>query len=142
MGFFAATGGAISVDHGASYFAAALPGMVSAVAGTIMRDIGAREVPMVMGPDDMYAATLLRLAAITFHGVCQPAPRTAHQPRPERRRSVRGRIPTAAVSHRHLQWHVQRIGAAHLVAHQRLNGVALPVGHLQQQFVVDLQQHP
>ena len=33
MGFFATTGAAISVDHGASYFAAALLGMVSAIAG-------------------------------------------------------------------------------------------------------------
>lgn len=107
MGFFATTGAAISVDHGASYFAAALLGMVSAIAGTIMRDIVAREVPMVMGPDDMYAApamlgavvyvtidalgaqslgvavgsmvaTLLRLAAITFHWRLPTGPRELH----------------------------------------------------------------
>ena len=107
MGFFATTGAAISVDHGASYFAAALLGMVSAIAGTIMRDIVAREVPMVMGPDDMYAApamlgaivyvvidsigsqswgvavgsmvaTLLRLAAITFHWRLPTGPRDLH----------------------------------------------------------------
>ncbi len=96
MGFFATSGAAISADHGASWFAAAVLGMVSAVAGSIMRDVVAREVPMVLGPDDMYAApamlgsvlyvvidhlstqstavmvgslvaTTLRLAAITFH---------------------------------------------------------------------------
>ena len=107
MGFFATTGAAISVDHGASYFAAALLGMVSAIAGTIMRDIVAREVPVVMGPDDMYAApamlgaivyvaidsigsqfwgvavgsmvaTLLRLAAITFHWRLPTGPRDLH----------------------------------------------------------------
>ena len=107
MGFFATSGAAISVDHGASYFAAALLGMVSAIAGTIMRDIVAREVPMVMGPDDMYAApailgavvyvlidsigaqwvgvavgsalaTLLRLAAITFHWRLPTGPRELH----------------------------------------------------------------
>lgn len=107
MGFFATTGAAISVDHGASYFAAALLGMVSAIAGTIMRDIVARDVPMVMGPDDMYAApamlgavvyvtidamgsqwvgvavgsmvaTLLRLAAITFHWRLPTGPRELH----------------------------------------------------------------
>jgi uncharacterized membrane protein YeiH len=110
MGFFASTGAAISVDHGASYFAAALLGMVSAIAGTIMRDIVARDVPMVMGPDDMYAApamlgavvyvlidsmgsqwlavtigsmvaTLLRLAAITFHWQLPTGPRELHMKR-------------------------------------------------------------
>ncbi|MCP9272596.1 trimeric intracellular cation channel family protein [Mycolicibacterium arenosum] len=96
MGFFATSGAAISVDHGATWFAAALLGIVSAIAGSVMRDVVARDVPMVMGPDDMYAApavlgsvlyvlvdhvgaqwlgvvigstvaTVLRLAAITFH---------------------------------------------------------------------------
>ena len=96
MGFFATSGAAIAVDHGATWFAASLLGIVSAIAGSVMRDVVAREVPMVMGPDDMYAApailgsviyvvvdcfgeqwvgvvvgsvvaTALRLAAITFH---------------------------------------------------------------------------
>lgn len=113
MGFFATTGAAISVDHGASYFAAALLGMVSAIAGTIMRDVVARDVPMVMGPDDMYAApamlgavvyvvvdalgsqwlavaigslvaTLLRLAAITFHWRLPTGPRELHLDRDPR----------------------------------------------------------
>jgi uncharacterized membrane protein YeiH len=104
MGFFATSGAAIAVDHGASWFAAALLGMVSAIAGSVMRDIVARDVPMVMGPDDMYAApailgsviyvtidhagsqwlgvvagslvaTLLRLAAITFHWRLPTGPR-------------------------------------------------------------------
>lgn len=104
MGFFATSGAAISVDHGASWFAATVLGMITAVAGSIMRDVVARDVPMVMGPDDMYAApamlgsllyvaldhtgaqwlavvvgslvaTLLRLAAITFHWRLPTGPR-------------------------------------------------------------------
>lgn len=104
MGFFATSGAAISIDHGASWFAAVVLGVLSAVAGSVMRDVVAREVPLVMGPDDMYAApavlgaviyvaidqfgpqsfgvvvgslvaTLLRLAAITFHWRLPTAPR-------------------------------------------------------------------
>ena len=104
MGFFATSGAALAVDHGASWFAAALLGMVSAIAGSIFRDVVAHEVPRVMGPDDMYAvpamlgsvlyvvidyygpqwigvaigtlfATLLRLAAITFHWRLPTGPR-------------------------------------------------------------------
>jgi len=104
MGFFATSGAALAVDHGASWFAAALLGMVSALAGSIIRDVTARDVPVVMGPDEMYAApamlgsviyvvidyygpqwigvavgslvaTLLRLAAITFHWRLPTGPR-------------------------------------------------------------------
>jgi uncharacterized membrane protein YeiH len=104
MGFFATSGAAISIDHGASWFAAVVLGVISAVAGSVMRDVVARDTPMVMGPDDMYAvpamlgsviyvaidhhgsqslgvvvgslvATLLRLAAITFHWQLPTAPR-------------------------------------------------------------------
>ena len=104
MGFFATSGAAISADHGASWFAAAVLGVISAVAGSVMRDVVAREVPMVLGPDDMYAApamlgavlyvtidhvghqwlavvvgsavaTALRLAAITFHWRLPTGPR-------------------------------------------------------------------
>jgi uncharacterized membrane protein YeiH len=104
MGFFATSGAAISIDHGASWFAAIVLGVLSAVAGSVMRDVVARQVPMVMGPDDMYAvpamlgaviyvavdhfgsqtlavvvgslvATLVRLAAITFHWRLPTAPR-------------------------------------------------------------------
>ena len=74
------------------------------MAGSAMRDVVAREVPMVLGPDDMYAApamlgavlyvaidhvghqwlavvvgsavaTVLRLAAITFHWRLPTGPR-------------------------------------------------------------------
>ncbi|QFS91847.1 hypothetical protein FIV07_13870 [Mycobacterium sp. THAF192] len=104
MGFFATSGAAIAADHGASWFAAAVLGVISAVAGSAMRDVVAREVPMVLGPDDMYAApamlgavlyvaidhvghqwlavvvgsavaTVLRLAAITFHWRLPTGPR-------------------------------------------------------------------
>ncbi|MBX7434339.1 trimeric intracellular cation channel family protein [Mycobacterium sp. Y57] len=104
MGFFATSGAAISVDHGASWFAAAVLGVISAVAGSVIRDVVARDVPLVLGPDDMYAApamlgsvlyvtidrfgsqwlaivvgsliaTVLRLAAITFHWRLPTGPR-------------------------------------------------------------------
>jgi uncharacterized membrane protein YeiH len=96
MGFFATSGAAIAVDNGASWFAAGIIGMLTAIAGGMLRDVIAREVPYVMGPDDLYAipamlgaatyvaidyfgpqwvglavgtalATLLRLAALAFH---------------------------------------------------------------------------
>ncbi|MCV7285391.1 trimeric intracellular cation channel family protein [Mycolicibacterium wolinskyi] len=96
MGFFATSGAAIAVDHGASWFAAALIGMTTAIGGGIIRDVLAREVPMLLGPDELYAvpamlgaaayavidyfgpqwvglvvgtvlATVLRLAGLVFH---------------------------------------------------------------------------
>jgi len=96
MGFFATSGAAIAVDTGASWFAACIIGMLTAIAGGITRDVLAREIPLVMGPDDLYAipamlgaatyvaidyfgpqwigvavgsalATVLRLAAMAFH---------------------------------------------------------------------------
>lgn len=65
MGFFAAAGAALAVDHGASWFAAALLGMLTAITGGILRDILANEVPFVMGPDDLYAIPAM-LGAITY----------------------------------------------------------------------------
>jgi uncharacterized membrane protein YeiH len=104
MGFFATSGAALAVDNGASWFAATLLGMLSAIAGSIVRDVLAREIPMVMGPDDLYAipamlgaiayvaidyfapqwialvagtvlATALRLAAMIFHWRLPTGPR-------------------------------------------------------------------
>ena len=104
MGFFATSGAAIAVDNGASWFAAALLGMLSAIAGGIIRDVLARDIPMVMGSDDLYAipamlgsltyvaidyvwpqwigivagsvlATVLRLAALAFHWHLPTGPR-------------------------------------------------------------------
>ncbi len=104
MGFFATSGAAIAVDAGASWFAAAIIGMLSAIAGGILRDVLARDIPMVMGPDDLYAvpamlgaiayvaidyiwpqwigvvvgsllATALRLAAMYFHWTLPTGPR-------------------------------------------------------------------
>jgi len=104
MGFFATSGAAIAVDAGASWFAAGLIGMLSAIAGGILRDVLAREIPLVMGPDDLYAipallgaatyvaidyfgpqwvgvavgsalATVLRLAALIFHWRLPTGPR-------------------------------------------------------------------
>lgn len=65
MGFFATSGAALAIDHGASWFAACLLGMLSAIAGSIIRDLLARDVPMVMGPDDLYAIPAM-LGAITY----------------------------------------------------------------------------
>ncbi|MET0701108.1 MAG: trimeric intracellular cation channel family protein [Mycobacterium sp.] len=65
MGFFATSGAAIAVDHGASWFAAALIGMITAVGGGVLRDVLAREVPLLMGPDDLYAVPAI-LGAITY----------------------------------------------------------------------------
>lgn len=104
MGFFATSGAALSVENGASWMAAAILGVVTAVAGSIMRDVVAGEVPRIMGPDDLYAvpallgsglyvaidyvgpqwvgvlvgsvvATLVRLAAIAFHWQLPTGPR-------------------------------------------------------------------
>jgi uncharacterized membrane protein YeiH len=104
MGFFATSGAAIAVDEGASWFAAGLIGMLTAIAGGMARDVLAREIPLVMGPDDLYAipallgaatyvaidyfgpqwvgvavgsalATLLRLAALAFHWRLPTGPR-------------------------------------------------------------------
>ena len=65
MGFFATSGAAIAVDNGASWFAAALLGMLSAIAGGIIRDVLARDVPMVMGSGDLYAIPAM-LGSITY----------------------------------------------------------------------------
>lgn len=65
MGFFATSGAAIAVDHGASWFAATLLGMLSAIAGGIIRDVLARDVPMIMGPDDLYAIPAM-LGAVAY----------------------------------------------------------------------------
>ena len=65
MGFFATSGAALAIDNGASWFAACLLGMLSAIAGSIIRDVLARDVPMVMGPDDLYAIPAM-LGAITY----------------------------------------------------------------------------
>jgi uncharacterized membrane protein YeiH len=65
MGFFATSGAAIAVDAGASWFAAAILGMLTAITGGILRDVLARDIPMVMGPDDLYAIPAM-LGAITY----------------------------------------------------------------------------
>jgi uncharacterized membrane protein YeiH len=109
MGFFATSGAAIAVDAGASWFAACIIGMLTAIAGGITRDVLAREIPLVMGPDDLYAipamlgaatyvtidyfgpqwiavavgsalATLLRLAAMAFHWRLPTGPRELIRP--------------------------------------------------------------
>jgi len=109
MGFFATSGAAIAVDSGASWFAAGIIGLLTAIAGGMLRDVIAGEVPYVMGPDDLYAipamlgaityvvidyfgpqwlgialgsalATLLRLAALAFHWRLPTGPRDLINP--------------------------------------------------------------
>jgi len=104
MGFFATAGAAIAIDAGAGWFGAGIIGMVTAIAGGMLRDVIAREIPLVMGPDDLYAipallgaatyvaidyfgpqwvgvavgstvATLIRLAALAFHWQLPTGPR-------------------------------------------------------------------
>jgi hypothetical protein len=73
MGFFATAGAALAVDNGASWFAAALLGTLSAIAGSIVRDVRIDHLrrprlPLsarwVLGT---VWATALRLAAMIFH---------------------------------------------------------------------------
>ena len=65
MGFFATSGAAIAADAGASWFAAGLIGMLTAIAGGMIRDVLANEIPLVMGPDELYAIPAL-LGAATY----------------------------------------------------------------------------
>ncbi len=55
---------------------------------------------------------------------------------------VRRRIPAPAVADADLERHVERVGVAHLLTDQRLEGVPLARRDLEQQLVVHLQQHP
>ncbi len=73
MAIFATSGAALAVDNGASWFGACLLGMLSAIAGSIIRDVLAREIPMVMGPDDLYAMPAM-LGAITYVAIDYFAP--------------------------------------------------------------------
>jgi len=66
MGFFATAGAALAVDHGASWFAAVLLGMLTAITGGILRDVTANEVPIIMGPEDDLYATPALIGAITY----------------------------------------------------------------------------
>lgn len=59
MGFFATSGAAFAVDHGASWFAAVLIGMTTAIGGGIIRDVLVREIPLLMRPADLYAVPAL-----------------------------------------------------------------------------------
>ena len=109
MGFFATSGAAIAADAGASWFAAGLIGMLTAIAGGMIRDVLANEIPLVMGPDELYAipallgaatyvaidyfgpqwiaiavgstvATVLRLAGLAFHWPLPTGPRELINP--------------------------------------------------------------
>jgi hypothetical protein len=51
-------------------------------------------------------------------------------------------VPGAAGAHGDLQRHAEVVGGAHLGSHQVLQGGQLARGHLEDQFVVDLEQHP
>ena len=68
MGFFATSGAAFAVDHGASWFAAVLIGMTTAIGGGIVRDVLVREIPLLMGQDDLYAVPAM-IGAITYAAI-------------------------------------------------------------------------
>ncbi|MBU9767151.1 trimeric intracellular cation channel family protein [Mycobacterium sp. TNTM28] len=65
MGFFATSGAAIAADRGASWFAAVLVGLTTAIGGGIIRDVLVREIPLLMRPDDLYAVPAL-IGATTY----------------------------------------------------------------------------
>ncbi|MDH6195280.1 putative membrane protein YeiH [Mycobacterium frederiksbergense] len=65
MGFFATSGAAFAVDHGASWFAAVLIGMTTAIGGGVIRDVLVREIPLLMRPADLYAVPAL-IGATTY----------------------------------------------------------------------------
>ncbi|WKG03269.1 trimeric intracellular cation channel family protein [Mycolicibacterium sp. HK-90] len=68
MGFFATSGAAFAVDHGASWFAAVLIGMTTAIGGGIVRDVLVREIPLLMRPDDLYAVPAM-IGATTYAAI-------------------------------------------------------------------------
>ena len=68
MGFFATSGAAFAVDHGASWFAAVLIGVTTAIGGGIARDVLVREIPLLMGQDDLYAVPAM-IGAITYAAI-------------------------------------------------------------------------
>ena len=65
MGFFATSGAAFAVDLGASWFAAVLIGVTTAIGGGIVRDVLVREIPLLMRADDLYAVPAL-IGATTY----------------------------------------------------------------------------
>ena len=56
--------------------------------------------------------------------------------------SMRGLVPAVAGADGHVEGDLQLRGTAHLLAHQRLEGLALAGEDLEDQLVVDLEQHP
>lgn len=63
LGVFAVSGAAIAVDHGLGWAAAILLGTTTAVGGGIVRDVLAREVPVVLRADNVLYATPAALGA-------------------------------------------------------------------------------
>ena len=57
-------------------------------------------------------------------------------------RSVRGFVPARAGADRHVERDGQLGGRGHLLAHEGLECLGLPRGHLEHELVVHLQQHP
>ena len=74
----------------------------------------------------------------------QPALGPARPTRPRRlmRRLVSGLVPAAARPDRDVERHEQVGGRAHLLADQGVERVPLPRRHLEDELVVDLEQHP
>src|SRR6478735_3791391 len=57
-------------------------------------------------------------------------------------RSVRGGVPVRAAADLHVEWDTEVDGAGHPGPDQRLEGVPLTRGDLEDELVVHLQQHP
>lgn len=55
MAVFAVTGASFALDHDASAIAAVLIGITTAIGGGVLRDVLAREVPLLLRPADLYA---------------------------------------------------------------------------------------
>ncbi len=53
---------------------------------------------------------------------------------------VPGFVPCPADTDAHVERHRERVGPAHLLADERLEGLPLPLGDLQDELVVDLQE--
>ncbi len=119
MGLFAASGAAVALDHRASGFAAIVVGITTAIGGGVIRDVLARETPLLLQPADLYAvpvalgavalvaieavdgprwvgltvstviATALRLAGLRWKWRLPTAAHLRWQPPPDRRSPAR-----------------------------------------------------
>ncbi|PXW25259.1 trimeric intracellular cation channel family protein [Nocardia sp. 348MFTsu5.1] len=74
MGVFAVSGALLALEHDASAMAAVLIGITMAVGGGVLRDVLAREVPMLLRPTDLYAVPAMcgAIAVVIVDGLGWP----------------------------------------------------------------------